>query len=103
MRNAKKLDAVIAIPSHQRPEQLQRKTLTLLKRHKIDMGVVYIFSSPISHNEYKNIAKSWGVNLIKSKKSILDTRNHIIKYFPENAKISKKKLVSPPPPATVAP
>lgn len=87
MGNARKLDAVVAIPSHQRPEQLQRKTLSLLKRHRFDMGGVYIFSSPSSYNEYKNIAKSWGVNLIKSKGTILGTRNHIIRHFPENAKI----------------
>ena len=77
----------IAIASHMRPEQIQNKTLSLLKKHKFNMKNVYVFVSPESLNEYKLIAKKWRFNLIKSKNSILETRNHIIQYFPNGTKI----------------
>tara|TARA_R110002096_G_scaffold79948_5_gene187716 strand:- start:2053 stop:2724 length:672 start_codon:yes stop_codon:yes gene_type:complete len=53
----------------------------------MDMENVYVFSSPESYDEYEIISKKWNFNLINSKNSILDTRNHIINYFPENTKI----------------
>jgi GR25 family glycosyltransferase involved in LPS biosynthesis len=78
---------IIAIPSHQRLEQLEKKTLSLLTRHKIDMKKVYVFSSSSSIEEYKNLADKYGFTLVDSKDTILDTRNHIIEYFAENTKI----------------
>jgi len=77
----------IAIASHQRPKQLQEKTLALLKKHKFNFNNVYVFVSPGSYQEYLPISKQWGFHLIKSKNSILTTRNHIIQYFKEGAKI----------------
>ena len=81
------LNAVIAIASHERPKQLQEKTLSLLKRHGVKMDKVFVFASPESFITYSDIAKVWGFNLIESKASILDARNHIIEYFDEGAKI----------------
>lgn len=78
---------IIAIASHKRPEQLQNKTLSLLKKHKFNMKDVYIFSSTESMKIYKPIAKKWGFNLIKSKNNILDTRNHMIQSFPNGTRI----------------
>lgn len=75
----------IAIPSHMRPEQLQHKTLKLLKDHNFDFSNIYVFVSPESHDSYQPIAGKWGFNLIQSYASIFETRNHIIQYFPENA------------------
>jgi len=80
-------DYIIAIPSHQRLGQLEKKTLSLLTRHKIDMKKVYVFSSSSSIEEYKNLADKYGFTLVHSKDTILDTRNHIIEYFAENTKI----------------
>tara|TARA_Y200000002_G_scaffold199993_1_gene165000 strand:+ start:700 stop:1521 length:822 start_codon:yes stop_codon:yes gene_type:complete len=77
----------IAIASHKRPEQIQKKTLNLLKKHKFNMKDVYVFVSTASLEEYTPISKKWGFNLILSKNTILDTRNHIIQYFNEGEKI----------------
>jgi hypothetical protein len=74
----------IVIPSHARPKQLQTKTLALLKRHNIDMSIVFVFVSPESYDEYKPIAKIYEFRLIPSKDTILDTRNHIIEFFAED-------------------
>ena len=71
----------IVIPSHARPKQLQNKTLALLKRHNIDMDIVFVFVSPESYDEYLPISNEYGFMLINSKANILDTRNHIIEYF----------------------
>ena len=78
--NTQKLNAVIAIASHKRPEILQKKTLSLLKKHNIDMKKVFVFASPQSMDEYKPIAKKWGFNLAKGGK-ILEARNNIIQFF----------------------
>tara|TARA_R100000654_G_scaffold4458_3_gene13226 strand:- start:136 stop:894 length:759 start_codon:yes stop_codon:yes gene_type:complete len=77
----------IVIPSHARPKQLQNKTLALLKRHNIDMDIVFVFVSPESYDEYLPISNEYGFMLINSKANILDTRNHIIEYFDENQQI----------------
>lgn len=77
----------IAIASHERPNQLQNKTLSLLKKHKFNFKNVYIFVSPSSYKEYMPICKKWGCNLVKSKDSILKTRNHMISYFKDGDKI----------------
>ena len=77
----------IAIPSHNRLEMLQKNTLSLLKKHKIDFNQVFIFSSPDSYKLYKTIQEQWGFHLIKSKDSIKGIRNHIIKYFKSGVKV----------------
>ena len=77
----------IVIPSYNRIDQIQEKTLKLLKNHKIDMDKVYVFTDPSEYKLYKKELKKWKVNVIKSKDSILETRNHIIKYFDNNIKI----------------
>ena len=51
------------------------------------MKDVYVFVSTASLEEYTPISKKWGFNLILSKNTILDTRNHIIQYFNEGQKI----------------
>lgn len=78
---------MIAIPSHDRYEQIQKKTLKLLCTHGIQMNHVYVFVSPHSHTQYSTLIKNYGINLVKSKNSILKTRNHIIEYFPCGAKV----------------
>ena len=77
---------VIAIASHKRPQQLQTKTLALLKKHKFNMKDVYVFASPQSLKEYKPIAKKWGFTLAPGGK-ILQARKNIISYFPNGQKI----------------
>jgi len=71
----------IAIPSHKRDELLQKYTFALLKKHNISFKSVYVFCSPESYKSYKKLCKEWGCHLIKSKKSIVGIRNHMIKYF----------------------
>lgn len=74
---------VIAIPSHARPDQLQSKTLALLKKHHIPMDSVYVFASPTSMSDYRPIAQEWGFFLVETGPSILEARNHIIQFFPD--------------------
>ena len=77
----------VVIPSHRRIKQIQSKTLTFLLRHNFDFNDVYIFVSPESYDEYLKIKNKWEFNLIKSKNSILKTRNHIIDFFDEGEMI----------------
>lgn len=78
---------VIAIPSHARPDQLQSKTLTLLKKHHIPMDWVFVFASPTSMESYRPIAQEWGFFLVETVPSILGARNHIIQFFPDGLAI----------------
>ena len=79
---------VIAIPSHDRREMLQRHTLQLLRRHEIDMSTVHVFASPESF--YDDIAQAWGFHLHKgdeSQVSITCARNDIIRHFDEGQRV----------------
>jgi hypothetical protein len=79
----------IAIASHQRPIELQEKTLALLKKHKFEFKNVFVFVSPESYDEYLPVSKQWKFKLVKvpGKGSILTSRNYIIQYFNEGVKI----------------
>lgn len=77
---------VIAIASHKRADQLQNKTLALLKKHKFNMKDVYVFASPASLKEYRPIAKKWGFTIAPGGK-IIEARRNIISYFPNGTKI----------------
>ena len=78
---------VVAIASHKRGKQLQEKTLSLLDKHRIDFDYVFVFCSSESYDEYEEISKEWGFNLVLSKNSIMDTRNHIIDFFEEGTRV----------------
>ena len=71
---------IIAIPSHQRFQMLKNKTLALLSAHNFPTKDIYIFVSPTSYKQYLPL-KELGYNIILSKDTILDTRNHIIDFF----------------------
>ena len=68
----------IVIPSHKRINFLQR-TIDMLKVCGIKTNDIFVFSSPESYNDYLNIHPQ----VVKSKNTILATRNHIINYFDE--------------------
>jgi hypothetical protein len=76
----------IVIPSHKRYQMIQDKTLKLLNKHNFSKSDIYIFVSPLSLKEYEPL-KEQGYNLVESKNTILDTRNHIINYFDEGEMI----------------
>lgn len=80
-------DWIIAIASHEREKLIEEKTLRLLTKHKIPMTNVYVFVSEKSHIKYKPLVEKYKLNLVKSKNSIMDTRNHVINYFPSDKKI----------------
>ena len=77
----------IAIASHKRLSMIRKKTLTYLFKHNIVPTWVYIFVSPESYLEYKIALEPLGYNIIRSKDTILKTRNHIIDYFDEGTAI----------------
>lgn len=77
----------IVIPSHARKLQFEHKTLHLLKKHNIEMDKVFVFVSPESYDDYLSLSIQYGFMLVLSKNNILDTRNHIIQYFPQDQKI----------------
>lgn len=67
---------------------IQKKTLNFLSKHLCDFSNVYIFVSKSSFNEYKILLEKYNnINLILSKDSILEARNHIIQYFEEGTAI----------------
>tara|TARA_Y100000361_G_scaffold150414_2_gene166054 strand:+ start:107 stop:760 length:654 start_codon:yes stop_codon:yes gene_type:complete len=51
----------------------------MLKCYGIDADDIWVFSSPESFKEYQNVHHQ----IVYSKNTILDTRNHIIEYFDE--------------------
>ncbi len=60
------------IASHQRLNQLCKKTLCFLMVNNVDMKDIYIFVSPSSYEEYNNyFANNHTTNIILSKNSII--------------------------------
>jgi len=82
------MNFIVAIASHKRPEILQSKTLTLLKKHNISMKKVFVFVSPESYEDYLPIKNKFKFNLVGGDNTtILKTRNNIIDYFKEGQNI----------------
>lgn len=74
------MDVVFAIASHKRPEMLQRHTLSMLRRHSIDMKHVHVFASAVE--DYMAISHQLGFHLhIGGKEGITQARNDIIQHF----------------------
>lgn len=77
----------IAIASHFRSLQIEKKTLALLKKHNFNFKYVHVFVSFESIESYIPIANKLGFNLIISGSTILETRNHIIQHFSDGTHI----------------
>lgn len=84
----KKDPYVIAIPSYQRPECLKNKTLKFLKECKIDKKKIDIF---VANQEekvlYEKILPKYYNKIIIAEKGLINARNFISNYYPENKKI----------------
>ena len=86
--NKKKDPYVVAIPSYQRPECLKNKTLKLLKKYKIPKKQIDIF---VANQEekvlYEKILPKYYNKIIIAKTGLINARNIISNYYPENKKI----------------
>ena len=76
---------IIAIPSYNRPELIQVKTLALLHKHNINSKLINIF---VSDREQYDLYKSKITiklynNLIIGVKGLKNQRNYINNYYPE--------------------
>jgi hypothetical protein len=76
---------IIAIPSYNRPELIQVKTLALLYKHNINSKLIYIFvSDREQYDLYKGKIPSHLYNkLIIGVKGLKNQRNYINNYYPE--------------------
>ena len=76
---------IIVIPSYNRPELIQKKTLALLNKHNIDSTLINIFvSDKEQYDLYKDkIPSSLYNNLIIGVKGLKNQRNYINNYYPE--------------------
>ena len=83
------VDYKIAIPSYNRIQQVEHRTLNFLFRHNIDHSKIYIFVHPFSYDEYVEVLKPKypTINIIESKCGIKNSRNYINQYFNEGDKI----------------
>lgn len=76
---------IIAIPSYNRPELIQVKTLALLHKHNINSKLIHIFvSDREQYDLYKSkIPKNLYNKLIIGVKGLKNQRNYINNYYPE--------------------
>ena len=75
----------IVIPTHKRDAMIRKKTLSLLNRHNIPHNKIYILPSDTTYFENKENENYNVLNL--PAKDILESRNSIIDYFPQNQQI----------------
>lgn len=79
-------DYVVAIPSYQRAEQLEKRTLTLLLEGGVDPERVHVFlhDNDPTISEYADVAQRTGINLIVTKaRGITAQRTGIAALWPE--------------------
>ena len=82
------MSVVFAIPSYNRVETLETKTLATLKHYKIPTHCIYIFvANEDEKTKYEKISKSLYGHLIIAKKGLKNARNFITDYFPQNKPI----------------
>jgi hypothetical protein len=79
----------IAIPSYNRPELIQAKTLALLHRHGIPASKITIFvANKEQHDLYKTkIPADMYGNIVVGVLGLKNQRNFIMEYYPEGARI----------------
>jgi hypothetical protein len=80
---------IIVIPSYNRHDIIQRKTLALLKRHNIDQSIIKIFVANKEQADiYKNaIDKKLYGEIVIGVLGLKNQRNFIMDYYPEGKKI----------------
>ena len=80
---------IIVIPSYNRPELIQKKTLSLLHKHNINPIRIHIFvSDKDQYDLYKEkIPSSFYNKLIIGVKGLKNQRNFINNYYPEGLHI----------------
>ena len=83
--NSNNHNYIIAIPSYNRPELIQTKTLKVLHDHHINSSIITIFVSDRQQYElYKSkIPSSLYNKLIIGVKGLKNQRNYINNYYPE--------------------
>jgi len=79
----------IAIPSYNRPDLIQVKTLALLHRHGIPVSRITIFvANQEQHDLYKAKVPAWLYgNIVIGVIGLRNQRNFIMDYYPEGAHI----------------
>lgn len=85
----KKSKYIIVIPSYNRPELIQQKTLSLLKKHTIKSSHIVIFvANREQYDLYKSkIPKTLYHKLVIGVKGLKNQRNYISNYYPEGTHI----------------
>jgi hypothetical protein len=80
---------IIAIPSYNRPDLIQVKTLALLHRHNIHASKITIFvANQEQYDLYKSKVPNWLYgNLVIGVLGLRNQRNFIMDYYPEGKQI----------------
>ena len=82
-------DYVVAIPTYDRVEKIQKKTLKILQDYKINQKIYIFVNDKSQYDLYKNglEADTYTDIIISNTKGITDARNYIATYFPEGTKV----------------
>ena len=82
------MDYSIAIPSYQRPQELLKKTLTMLKNENIDPSIIYVFVVPEEEQIYRQtIPDGYCKDIVVGVIGLPEQRNFIYDYFPLGTRI----------------
>lgn len=77
----------IIIPSHNRVEMLQKKTLKYLQDEGVLLNLIYIFVSKNELQEYKSALGDLNINVIEGRLGLKENLNYIADYFDEGEKL----------------
>jgi len=80
-------DFVVAIPSYDRPKELNKKTLAMLKDNNISKNIITVF---VANSEQKKIYEEEigsDYKIVVGVKGMVNIRNFMSKYYPSGKKI----------------
>lgn len=78
---------VVAIPSYDRLDAVERKTLTLVLQAGIQPTRVFVFADPSQHSDYEKKLKSTGVSVLRGERGVRGQRNAIMRYFKPGSRV----------------
>lgn len=80
-------DFVVAIPSYDRPKELNKKTLTMLEDNNISKNIITVFVASVEQKKIYEEEIGTDYKIVIGVKGMVNIRNFMTNYYPSGKKI----------------
>ena len=80
-------DFVVAIPSYDRPKELNKKTLTMLEDNNISKNIITVFDASAEQKKIYEEEIGTDYKIVIGVKGMANIRNFMTNYYPSGKKI----------------